>query len=107
MLYSWTCPTPPSQIHYGEMPGWIFLPISQSSRLHFASNPESTDNAQALSSGLIALGRLDMKGKWPDYIPLAAVAPEVKAYEAAYRTICEQSTAGRLDTKAVARSTSQ
>jgi hypothetical protein len=66
--------------------------------LVFRFAPKSRDrDAQALSKGLIALGRLDVEGRWPIFIPEQNVGPERREYEAAYRKVRDQSLEGALD----------
>jgi hypothetical protein len=45
--------------------------------------------SQALKGDIIALGRLDMAGHWPGYLPEDKIGPERKAYEAAYKKLSE------------------
>lgn len=66
----------------------------------FTPRPGAKASA-ALSQGLIALGRLDTAGRWPDVFPPDKLKPEIAAYEAAYATIREQSRSQHLETGAV------
>ena len=63
--------------------------------LVFRFTPIFTDKrTQELSKGLIALGRLDLEGRWPIFLPEANVGAERRAYEAAYRNVRDKSVAG-------------
>lgn len=53
-------------------------------------------NSQAMSKGLIVLGRLDLAGRWPPFLQLAELESERKAYETAYSKVRGQSMAGAL-----------
>lgn len=62
----------------------------------FTPKGSAKENA-ALTRGLIALGRLDTSGRWPDVFPLDKLKAEIASYEASYAKIRDQSIAGRLE----------
>ena len=58
-------------------------------------------NSQTLTKSLIALGRLDLEGRWPAYLAIDELARERGAYETAYAKVKTQSLEGKLTLGAV------
>jgi hypothetical protein len=81
----------------------VDLPPDLSIRsLVFRFAPKTGDkNAQEMSRGLIALGRLDLDGRWPVYLQMDKLKPERAAYEASYRKVRDQSMTGGLKLDAI------
>ena len=72
------------------------------SRLIFQFAPRRGDrNAQALTKSLIALGRLDLEGRWPAFLAIDELSRECRLYEQAYAKIKAQSLEGKLTLGAV------
>lgn len=55
----------------------------------------------ALSQGVIALSRLDIKGKWPIFMAVPALDAEKSAYEDAYGKVRDQLLADQFEPKTV------
>jgi uncharacterized protein (TIGR03067 family) len=53
-------------------------------------------NSQSLTKSLIALGRLDIEGRWPAYLAIEELSRERRAYEKAYARAKTESLAGKL-----------
>jgi uncharacterized protein (TIGR03067 family) len=83
----------------------VALPGAISIRsLFFRFAPRFGDkNAGALSSNLIALGRLDPVRGWPIFIPEDKLGAERRAYEAAHRNLLDQCEKDALQLDAVTR----
>jgi hypothetical protein len=79
---------------YAKIP----LPDSLSiPRLIFQFAPRRGDkNSQTLTKSLIALGRLDVVGRWPAYLAIDELSRERHEYEKAYGKVRDQSLTGRL-----------
>jgi hypothetical protein len=74
------------------MPDSLSIP-----RLIFQFAPRRGDkNSQTLTKSLIALGRLDVVGRWPAYLAIDELSRERRDYETAYAKVKDQSLAGKL-----------
>jgi uncharacterized protein (TIGR03067 family) len=71
-------------------------------RLIFRFAPRRGDKtAQSLTSTLIALGRLEVRGRWPAYLAIDELSQERRAYEQAYARVKAQSLEGKLTLGAI------
>jgi hypothetical protein len=71
-------------------------------RLIFQFAPRPSDRtSRSLTRGLIALGRLDVVGRWPVYLAIDELSHERQAYEDAYGKLKAQSLAGKLTLGAI------
>ena len=71
--------------------------------LIFRFTPQSKQGAgaTALSKGVIALSRLDIKGKWPTFMEIPALAAEKSAYENAYVKVRDEILAEKFNLKSL------
>jgi hypothetical protein len=67
----------------------------------FTPQSGSSKTSAALSKGVIALSRLDIKGRWPTFMEIPALEAEKTAYENAYAKVRDRLLAGQFDLKAV------
>ena len=58
-------------------------------------------NSQTLTKSLIALGRLDVEGRWPAYLAIDELSRERQAYEKAYGKVKAESLEGKLTLGAI------
>ena len=71
-------------------------------RLIFQFAPRRGDKAsQSLTRSLIALGRLDVEGRWTAYLAIDELARERLAYDRAYARVKAQSLEGKLTLGAI------
>ncbi len=71
--------------------------------LIFRFTPQSgaTASSAALSKGVIALSRLDIKGKWPTFMNIPALDKEKSAYETAYIKVRDEILAEKFNLKSL------
>jgi hypothetical protein len=67
----------------------------------FTPQRGATKSTAALSKGVIALSRLDIKGKWPTFMEIPALDQEKAAYEKAYANVRDKLLADQFDLPAV------